>query len=105
MLSTAIDPGPAPHIAQDNIARSGQRGAADFRRAASNAAATPSQRLSAGIAAAGAPAAGVDEVGSGSGRNVLVRGAMGSYCLRLTDPSLKHDPFNKELAVARNCPP
>lgn len=95
---------PVPGTAQDNIARSRQRGGASFERAASDAVASPAQRLAAGIAAA-APGADLREGQAGVNRTARVRGAAGTYCLRTKDPSLKVDPFRQELAVPANCPP
>lgn len=100
----SVLPAPDAGVARDNIARSRQRGGAAFERAASDAVATPAQRLAAGIAAA-APGDALGEAQAGTSRTARVRGSAGSYCLRLKDPSLKLDPFRQELALPTNCPP
>ncbi|AOY93502.1 hypothetical protein BKK79_18140 [Cupriavidus sp. USMAA2-4] len=89
---------------QENLARSAQRGAARFARGASDAAASASQRLAAGMDAAGRTS-GYEETGFAGGRGARVQGALGSYCLRTKESGLKVDPFRQELAAPTNCPP
>ncbi|MCP3017877.1 hypothetical protein [Cupriavidus basilensis] len=100
----SADPASATGVARDNIARSRQRGEAVFERAASDAVASPAQRLAAGMAAA-AQGETLVESQVGTNRTARVRGAAGTYCLRMKDPSLKVDPFRQELALPANCPP
>ena len=100
----SADPASATSDARDNIARSRQRGEAVFERAASDAVASPAQRLAAGMAAA-AQGEALVESQVGTNRTARVRGAAGTYCLRMKDPSLKVDPFRQELALPANCPP
>ncbi|MHA7680948.1 hypothetical protein [Cupriavidus sp. PET2-C1] len=100
----SADPASATGDARDNIARSRQRGEAVFERAASDAVASPAQRLAAGMAAA-AQGEALVESQAGTNRTARVRGAAGTYCLRMKDPSLKVDPFRQELALPANCPP
>ncbi|AJG20065.1 hypothetical protein [Cupriavidus basilensis] len=100
----SADPASANSVARDNIARSRQRGEAVFERAASDAMASPAQRLAAGVAAA-AQGEALVESQVGTNRTARVRSAAGTYCLRMKDPSLKVDPFRQELALPANCPP
>ncbi len=91
--------------AQANIGRSGQAGGAAWRDrgAASESVAS---RMATGIAAAAIDSGhSIVEEQSGSARLIRVRAGGRVYCLRTKDPSLKIDPFNKELAVPINCPP